>query len=170
MIAFSVLFFVFILGVTIGGLLAAGKHPPSLFLYGLFTFAFLVVCFIGMIVGLLFPSFLIGFWFIEFIICVLTFLFIWAACTRFHPSFGFFFVQEKIVLNLLFFLFFFMGFEWGIFDFRAFFTIFASLVFAIALFIGIFIQWQLRQKFWQFPYAVYLPCVWLFIIAVIKIF
>ncbi|KMK76002.1 hypothetical protein [Alkalihalobacillus pseudalcaliphilus] len=169
MVAFTVLFFVFVVGVTIGGLLAVGKNPPSLFLFGLIAFAFLIVGFIGMVVGLLFPSFLIGFWFAEFIICIFAFLFIWAAVKTFHPNLGFMFGQ-KMGLNILLCLFFFMGFEWGIFDLRAFFTLFASIIFTLSLFIGIFVQWQVKQKFWHFPYVVYAPCVWLFVFTIIKLF
>ncbi|GAF66262.1 hypothetical protein BTS2_3162 [Bacillus sp. TS-2] len=166
----TMLFFVFIVGLSIGGLLAANRHYPPLFVYVFFVLYFLVSAYIGMIIGMLFPSFLIGFFITEFLVCTATFLFLIAVTLKYHPSLGFFYWQEKIVFILLGSIFFLMGFQWGIFEFRFFFTFFSCLLFGLALFIGLFIQIQMKQKFWRYPLAVFLPCIWLFLITLIKLF
>lgn len=165
---FIILLFVFTIGVTIGGLLAAAREPVRplhLFLCSLF---FLFLCYIGMIVGM----FLMG-WIslrlLEFLLAILALLFIVASITRFHPTLGFFHPEDRILVSLLSLLFLLMGLEWGLLGLRTFFTITASFLFTAALAVGIFIQLQIRQILWRYSYIAFTPLVWLLFVTVLKL-
>ncbi len=162
------LLFVIAMGVTIGGLLAAPREPVrplQLFLVALF---FLILCYIGMIVGM-FLSGWISLVLLEFLLSIIAILFIVASITRFHPTLGFFHPEDRILLLLLSFLFFLMGLEWGLFEIRTFFTLFAALLFTAALAIGIFIQLQIRQILWRYSYIAFTPLIWLLFVTVLKL-
>jgi hypothetical protein len=162
------LFFVFTLGFTIGGLLSTPKQPPQLMHVILFSFVFGVLSYLGMLGGMFFVSwFSIGL--IEVVIVVLTFLFIIAAITNFHPTFGFFRHGRSIGLVLLTGLFVMMGFEWGVADHKTFFTISATVLFFCAMCIGLFIQQQIQALMWRYSYMVYMPLIWLLFVTIIKL-
>ncbi len=163
-----ILFFVFTIGLTVGGLLSAAKQPPQLLHVIFFTLVFGLLTYLGMIVGMfLFPFFAI--WFIEILIVIVTLLFIVATATSFHPTFGFFKQDRGIGLIMLAALFFLMGFEWGIIEMRTFFTLLATALFLLALFIGLFVQQQIQMAMWRISYIVYTPLIWLLFVSIIKL-
>ncbi|MEC2070537.1 hypothetical protein [Alkalihalophilus marmarensis] len=162
------LFFVFALGFTLGGLLSTPKQPPQLMHVILFSFVFCVLTYLGMLSGMFVTSW-VAFGFIEIIIVILTFLFIIASVTNFHPTFGFFGHGRPIVLILLSSLFFVMGFEWGIVELRTFFTVSAAILFFCAICLGLFIQQQIQALLWRYSYIVYLPLIWLLFVTIIKL-
>ncbi|ARK29392.1 hypothetical protein [Halalkalibacter krulwichiae] len=165
---FIVLVFVFTIGLTVGGLLVAPREPVKPLHLILFSIFFLFLCYLGMIAGM-FISGWIAIRIIEIGLCILALLFIVACFSRFHPTLGFFHPEDRVVLSVLASLFFLMGLEWGVLDFRTFFTIGAGLLFTVALTIGIFIQMQIRQALWRYSYAAFAPLVWLLFVTVLKL-
>ncbi|WP_088102459.1 hypothetical protein [Halalkalibacter urbisdiaboli] len=163
-----ILLFVFTVGMTVGGLLAAPRIPPRPFQIMLVGIFFMFLAYIGMILGM-FLSGWFGFRFIEIMLSILALLLIVAAISRFHPTFGFFHRDDKIVLAILGCLFLLMGFEWGILDWRAFFTLFAAAIFFLALFVGMYIQQQVRATLWRYPYHAFTPLIWLLFVTILKL-
>ncbi|WP_332691074.1 hypothetical protein [Halalkalibacter lacteus] len=163
-----ILVFVFTIGMTIGGLLAAPRdtvRPIQVILFSLF---FLFLCYMGMITGMFITGW-IGLRFIEIVLAILTLLFIVACFSRFHPTLGFFHPEDKILFSMLAFLFFLMGVEWGLVEFRTFFTIAAAFLFTAALGLGLYVQMQIRQAFWRHSNIAYAPLIWLLFVTVLKL-
>ncbi|MBP3951237.1 hypothetical protein [Bacillus suaedae] len=163
-----VLIFIFTIGVTIGGLLAAPKDPPRpihLFLFSLF---FSILCYIGMLAGMFLTGW-IGFRFIEIILSIFALLFIVASISRYHPTFGFFHPEDKVVLLVLAVIFFLIGFEYGLLEMRTFFTLTAGVIFTAALAFGLFIQIRFLQMARRSTYISFIPLVWLLFVTVIKL-
>ncbi|TWI57821.1 hypothetical protein [Halalkalibacter nanhaiisediminis] len=160
--------FVFAVGVTIGGLLAAPREPVRPIHFLLFALFFLIMCYIGMIVGM-FLSGWISLIILEFVLAILALLFMIATVTRFHPTLGFFHPEDRILVTMLSILFFLMGLEWGLLGFRTFFTITATFVFIVALLVGLFIQQQICQILWRHSYIAFTPLIWLLFVTVLKL-
>ncbi|MDT8861722.1 hypothetical protein N0O92_16005 [Alkalihalobacillus sp. MEB130] len=163
-----ILVFVFTVGLTIGGLLAAPRDPIRPFHLLLFSLFFLFLGYIGMITGMFMTGWM-NIRFIEIVLSILALLFIVACFSRFHPTFGFFHPEDRILLSVLALLFFLMGLEWGLLEFRTFFTITASFLFTGALGLGVFVQMQIRQVFWKYSYISFAPLVWLLFVTVLKL-
>ncbi|WP_332632099.1 hypothetical protein [Halalkalibacter flavus] len=163
-----IMIFVFTIGLTIGGLLTAPRDPIRPIQLLLFSLFFLFLCYIGMITGILISGW-IGVRFIEILLSILSLLFIVACFSRFHPTLGFFHPEDKVLILVLALLFFLMGMEWGLLEFRTFFTIAASFLFTAALGLGVFVQTQIRQVFWRHSFISFTPLVWLLFVAVLKL-
>lgn len=163
-----VLVFVFTIGLTIGGLLAAPKEsikPLHLLLFSLF---FLFLCYMGMITGM----FITGWMSIrvfEIVLAILAILFIVACFSRYHPTLGFFHPEDRVLISLLAFLFFIMGVEWGLLGFRTFFTITTGFIFSASLTLGLFVQLQIRQALWRHSATAFIPLIWLLFVSVLKL-
>src|SRR5690625_5169507 len=92
--------FIMFFGLVLGGLFVAEKErfwsQKIIFLIPFFG----LVCYIGMIVGMILPS-----WFsvklITYLLSVITLIFFIACITRYHPAFGFFHKDIHIHLFLL---------------------------------------------------------------------
>ncbi|GAE33464.1 hypothetical protein [Halalkalibacter akibai] len=162
------LLFVFTIGLTIGGLLTAPREPVKPIHLILFTLFFLFLCYLGMITGM-FLSGWIAIRFIEIVLAILSLLFIVACFSRFHPTLGFFHPEDKILISVLAFLFFLMGVEWGVLEFRTFFTLACGILFAFALAAGVFIQLQIKQALWRNYYCAFAPLVWLLFVSILKL-
>ncbi|MCL7747182.1 hypothetical protein [Halalkalibacter alkaliphilus] len=163
-----IMIFVFTIGLTIGGLLTAPRDPIRPIQLLLFSLFFLFLCYIGMITGILISGW-IGVRFIEILLSILSLLFIVACFSRFHPTLGFFHPEDKVLILVLALLFFLMGMEWGLLEFRTLFTIAASFLFTAALGLGVFVQMQIRQVFWRHSFISFTPLVWLLFVAVLKL-
>jgi hypothetical protein len=163
-----ILLFVFTVGLTIGGLLTAPREPVRPLQLILFSLLFLFVCYIGMLIGMFITGW-IAIRFIEISLAILALLFIVACFSRFHPTLGFFHPEDRILISVLALMFFFMGIEWGVLEFRTFFTVAAGLLFAVALGVGVYIQMQIRQVLWRQSYSAFAPLVWLLFVSVLKL-
>ena len=163
-----ILVFVFTMGLTIGGLLAAPREPVKplhLFLFSLF---FLFLCYIGMISGMFITGWL-AIRVVEITLSILAILFIVACFSRFHPTLGFFHPEDRVLISVLALLFFFMGVEWGLLEFRTFFTIAAGVLFTAALALGLYMQMQIRQALWRHSASSFTPLIWLLFVSVLKL-
>jgi hypothetical protein len=163
-----ILVFVFTIGITIGGLLAAPRDPVRPIQFILFSVFFLFLCYIGMITGMFITGW-IGLRFIEIVLAILALLFIVACFSRFHPTLGFFHPEDKILFSVLGLIFFLMGVEWGLLELRTFFTIAASFLFTAALGLGLYVQMQIRQVIWRHASIAFAPLIWLLFVTVLKL-
>ncbi len=163
-----ILVFVFTIGLTIGGLLAAPREPVKplhLFLFSLF---FLFLCYMGMITGM-FISGWMAIRVIEIVLAILAILFIVACFSRYHPTLGFFHPEDRVLLSVLGLMFFFMGIEWGLLEFRTFFTIVSGILFTVALALGLYMQVQIQHALRRHSYSAFTPLVWLLFVSVLKL-
>ncbi|WP_100406815.1 hypothetical protein [Bacillus solitudinis] len=162
------LLFVFAIGMTVGGLLAAPRMAPRPFSLIIFSVCFLFLTYIGMLLGM-FISGWFAFRLMEMGLAIIALIIIVAAFTRFHPTLGFFHPDDKLLLALIACLFFFMGMEWGILEWRAFFTLFAGTFFFISIFLGLYIQLQIRRIMWRHAQIAYIPLIWLLFVSILKL-
>lgn len=164
-----IFFFIIMTGLTLGGLLVAPKERVKLLQFIFFVIFFLFLCYIGMIIGMIFSSW-VSVRLLEYILTIIALLFIVACVTRFHPTFGFFHPGDRVLLLLLASLFLLMGLEWGLLELRTFFTITSSILFAASLMIGMIIQLQIKQMLWRHSYTAYTPLVWILFACLLKLF
>ncbi|TSB46709.1 hypothetical protein [Alkalicoccobacillus porphyridii] len=164
----TIFLFVFSIGIAIGGLLAGPRVLPPFIQIGILTGLFFIFSYAGMFIGVVFTPFF-GFGFIDFFLAICCLLVLIAILTRFHPIYGFFPPHEKTIVCLLAVLFFLIGFQWGVIGYRTFFTLFMSMVFFLAIAIGLLIQIHIRQKLWRFAYISFLPLIWLLFVTLFKL-
>ncbi|NEU30742.1 hypothetical protein GN156_08125 [bacterium LRH843] len=165
---FVMLIFVLTIGVTLGGLLVAPRDPIRPLHLLLPALLFLFVCYVGMIVGMFFTGW-VSIRILEFLLCIIALVFIVACISRYHPTFGFFHPRDPMLIGLLATLFFLIGLEWGLLEFRTFFTITATVLFTGALIAGILIQLHIRELLWRHSYIPFAPLFWLLFITVCKL-
>ncbi|WP_017728314.1 hypothetical protein [Halalkalibacterium ligniniphilum] len=167
-VSMTILVFVFVLGSTIGGLLVSAKLPPRPASFLLFGFLFFAITYGGMFAGMFLDSFLM-IRLLDVILVVISLLFIVACFKTFHPTFGFFQQERKLNLLLVAVIFFILGLEWGILGHRTVFTLFASALFLLGLFLGGGTQQRIRTNLWRLPYHVFFPLTWLLFVTVLKL-
>lgn len=165
---FIVVFFVFSLGITLGGIIASMRAIPPIIALGTLAFSFLFFSYLGMLLALIGPSSWLGFRFLDIIIAICSFLLIVAILRSYHPAFGyqFFFKPLGLILTLLFFL---MGFQWGMLGYGTLFTLLMVFFFSCAVFFGILLYNSILIWIKNAYLVAFLPLVTFLFIAVAKL-
>lgn len=165
---FAIFFYIVVTGFSIGGLVAGQREKNKLLQILFFIIFFFVLCYIGMIIGMFFSGW-VSVTLVEYVIIVVALLFIVACASRYHPSVGFFHLGSQTTFFILISLFVFMGMEWGLLNYRTFFTLFSTLLFALSLLGGLIVQLYVRYKWWRHSFLVFMPLVWLFLASLSKL-
>ncbi|MEN0643154.1 hypothetical protein MKY91_08365 [Alkalicoccobacillus gibsonii] len=168
LIFFTISLFVFSIGFAVGGLLAGPRVLPPFVQLFLLTGIFLVCTYVGMFIGAILPS-IFSFGFIDFFLAICCILVVISIITRFHPIYGFFPPNDKIIVLLLAALFCLIGFQWGVIGYKTFFTFLMSFFFLCSMTIGLIVQQHIRQKLWRFAYISFVPLIWLLFVTVFKL-
>ncbi|WP_216830003.1 hypothetical protein [Alkalihalobacterium elongatum] len=163
------MFYTIAISFSIGGLMISKRMMPSRLQVFFVTLFFAFTVYLGIIVGRLVEK-IIALQFIEILLGLVIIAFIVLAFISFHPTMGFFHQQSRILWSIIFLLFFLFGIEWNIREANIWLHFVSSVFFYFSILIGQLIQYEVLQKVWRFQYISFLPLVYLFFIAIFKIF
>ncbi|WP_059102536.1 hypothetical protein [Shouchella shacheensis] len=163
----SMVFFVVSLGITLGGVIGTMRLLPPLLPLGIVVGQFLLCSYVGMFLAAISPSWL-GFRFLEVVLAIVSFVFIIACVRSYHPSVGYQPYGKPLFL-VLGILFFFMGVQWGMFGYRTFFTLFVTVFFGGAVFLGYLLYNSIVLWVRNVYVAAFLPLGGFLLIAMFKL-